>query len=141
MVFDSSTGFQFVARLDSKSTISKLDSDLEEFISHSCVFFLFQQTFIYKAIENEYMTDWDPSRRSSPGKRKEVQQRDRILQMLSDSQIVAPVVNIGNLHAELNHKSYFYVFNHQTEQGDYPQVRLVGHSHKVLSLKFCRRRI
>ena len=48
--------------------------------------------------------------------------RDQTLEILSDAQIVAPVVQTGNLHSQANSKSFFYVFKHQSSYGDYPGV-------------------
>ncbi|KAA0201352.1 Carboyxlesterase 4-like protein [Hyalella azteca] len=71
---------------------------------------------IYSAILNQYDTF------SSARLPDERSTRDLTLEILSDAQIVAPVVNMGDLHSNLNPKSYFYVFDHQTENGDYPVV-------------------
>lgn len=45
--------------------------------------------------------------------------RDQTLEILSDAQITAPVVQMANLHSNLNQKSYFYCFSHQSAFGDY----------------------
>ncbi|XP_069987680.1 uncharacterized protein [Penaeus vannamei] len=45
--------------------------------------------------------------------------RDQTLEILSDAQITAPVVQMANLHSNLNPKSYFYCFSHQSAFGDY----------------------
>ncbi|XP_071527712.1 neuroligin-4, X-linked-like [Panulirus ornatus] len=46
--------------------------------------------------------------------------KTQTLETLSDAQITAPVVHMANLHSSINHKSFFYVFNHQSVYGDYP---------------------
>ena len=51
--------------------------------------------------------------------------RDQTLEILSDAEIVAPVAKLGDLHSNVNRKSYFYVFNHQSVYGDYPVVRFI----------------
>ena len=48
--------------------------------------------------------------------------RDSILEILSDARVVAPVIQMADLHSALRQRSYFYVFAHQTANGDFPQV-------------------
>lgn len=48
--------------------------------------------------------------------------RDSILEILSDARVVAPVIQMADLHSSIRQRSYFYVFTHQTTNGDYPQV-------------------
>lgn len=48
--------------------------------------------------------------------------RDSILEILSDARVVAPVIQMADLHSSIRQRSYFYVFAHQTTNGDYPQV-------------------
>ncbi len=48
--------------------------------------------------------------------------RDSILEILSDARVVAPVIQMADLHSAIRQRSYFYVFAHQTTNGDYPQV-------------------
>ena len=50
--------------------------------------------------------------------------RDSILEILSDARVAAPVVQMADLHSAIRQRSYFYVFAHQTTNGDYPQVIL-----------------
>lgn len=40
--------------------------------------------------------------------------RDALLDILSDARTVAPMVQMGMYHSELNQGSYFYVFTHKT---------------------------
>lgn len=84
---------------------------------------------------NEY-TDWERTVQHP------VNIRDSCVQALSDAQYVAPLVQTGDLFT-LRHtrkintphmvklienerepipKTYFYVFDYQTKDGDYPQV-------------------
>ena len=51
--------------------------------------------------------------------------RDSILEILSDARVVAPVIQMADLHSAIRQRSYFYVFAHQTTNGDYPQVTYV----------------
>lgn len=48
--------------------------------------------------------------------------RDSILEILSDARVVAPVIQMADFHSAIRQRSYFYVFTHQTTNGDYPQV-------------------
>lgn len=87
-------------------------------------------------VVNEY-TDWERTVQHP------VNTRDACVQALSDAQFVAPLVQTGDLFT-LRHtkkpnnphispvldsekepmpKTYFYVFDYQTKDGDYPQVR------------------
>lgn len=51
--------------------------------------------------------------------------RDSILEILSDARVVAPVIQMADMHSAIHQRSYFYVFAHQTTNGDYPQVIIV----------------
>lgn len=48
--------------------------------------------------------------------------RNSILEILSDARVVAPVIQMADFHSSIRQRSYFYVFSHQTTNGDYPQV-------------------
>lgn len=48
--------------------------------------------------------------------------REIILQSLSDSDIVAPLILTGKMHARTNPKSYMYVFSHPTAVQEYHGV-------------------
>lgn len=50
------------------------------------------------------------------------QNRDTVLQILSDALVVAPLVQTGLLHTNLNPRSFMYVFGHNTKNGDYREV-------------------
>ncbi|KAK3862054.1 hypothetical protein Pcinc_032047 [Petrolisthes cinctipes] len=69
---------------------------------------------VYRMVINTY-TPWN---RSVPEDAKEV--RDQALQIFCDAQISAPVLKMATLHSNINQKSFFYVFNHQSVYGDYP---------------------
>uniref|UniRef100_A0A0P6GKJ8 Neuroligin-4, Y-linked n=1 Tax=Daphnia magna TaxID=35525 RepID=A0A0P6GKJ8_9CRUS len=66
------------------------------------------------AILNEY-TDWKNPVRDTE------EYRDSILEILSDARVVAPVIQMADFHSAIRQRSYFYVFTHQTTNGDYPQ--------------------
>ena len=76
--------------------------------------FLPQASQVYATIVNEYNEPYQKGR--YPDMRMI---RDQTIEILSDAQNVAPVVNMGNLHSDVNHNSYFYVFNYRTQNGDY----------------------
>lgn len=48
--------------------------------------------------------------------------RDMVLEALSDSGTVAPLIMTANLHSRANPKSYMYVFSHPKAMQDYPGV-------------------
>ena len=54
----------------------------------------------------------------------ETKLRDQTWEILSDAEIVAPLVKVGDRHSNVNRNSYFYVFNHQSVYGDYPVVSI-----------------
>ena len=80
-----------------------------------------QSTYPYKnkelfaAILNEY-TDWKGPSYDRSGI------RDKTLNIFSDATVVAPVVKTLEIHSRSNLRSYFYVFNYQVKEGDYPDV-------------------
>lgn len=76
---------------------------------------------IFVTIVNEY-TDWERTVVHP------INTRDATIAALSDAQFVAPVVKTGDFfsaHSKGKSKSsiFFYVFDHQTKNGDYPPVR------------------
>ncbi|XP_076370170.1 neuroligin-4, X-linked-like isoform X1 [Tachypleus tridentatus] len=73
----------------------------------------YHQHEIYLTIMNEY-TDW-----SQFGQHPSGYLLERTNDALSDALIVAPLVKLGNLQASVRKNTYFYVFNHQSEEGDY----------------------
>ncbi|KAL1140296.1 hypothetical protein AAG570_000228 [Ranatra chinensis] len=79
---------------------------------------------IFFTVVNEY-TDWERTVLHP------INTRDATVAALSDAQFVAPVVQTGDLLSKplhgigpKTHKSFFYVFDYQTKDGDYPQVTL-----------------
>lgn len=48
--------------------------------------------------------------------------RDILLDILSDARAAAPMVQTADFHSRANPKSYFYVFSHKSEHGDYAAV-------------------
>ncbi|KAL5274555.1 Ces3.2 family protein [Megaselia abdita] len=78
---------------------------------------------IFYTIINEY-TDWDRTSQHP------INTRDTAVAALSDAQFVAPIVRTGdllappappNLQDKVGPRCYFYVFDYQTKDGDYPQ--------------------
>ncbi|XP_077295695.1 uncharacterized protein LOC143917932 [Arctopsyche grandis] len=49
--------------------------------------------------------------------------RDTILDILSDAQVAAPIVQMANFHSIANPKSYFYVFSHNSVFGEYAALK------------------
>ncbi|XP_076323980.1 neuroligin-4, X-linked-like isoform X2 [Tachypleus tridentatus] len=72
----------------------------------------YHQQEIYLTIINEY-TDW-----SRPSQHP-VNLFEETVDALGDGLIVAPLVKLGTLQARIHPNTYFYVFNHQSEEGDY----------------------
>jgi len=87
---------------------------------------------IFFTIVNEY-TDWERTVLHP------INTRDATIAALSDAQYVAPLVHTGDmlsqpktpaaddLNKERRTKSFFYVFDYQTRDGDYPQVSVWIH--------------
>lgn len=103
--------FQFSAKEERNGIeINRRDRMLRTLVRNVFSYHL-QQTFL--TIVNEY-TDWT----------KSVQHPINILEAtadaLGDALIVAPVIKVGNLHSFISTSTYLYVFNYQTEEGDYP---------------------
>lgn len=78
---------------------------------------------IFYTIVNEY-TDWERTS-SHP-----INTRDATVAALSDAQFIAPLVHTGDIFApsppspgqeQYGPKCFFYVFDYQTKDGDYPQ--------------------
>lgn len=62
--------------------------------------------------------------------------RDSAVAALSDAQFIAPLIRMGDLlsppaiqpgQEKTGPKCFFYVFDYQTKDGDYPQVSNVRH--------------
>lgn len=84
---------------------------------------------IFFTVVNEY-TDWERTVLHP------INTRDSTIAALSDAQFVAPIVQTGDLFSKLpshvvtgnraasrSTKTFFYVFDYQTKDSDYPQVR------------------
>ncbi|XP_022241701.1 neuroligin-4, X-linked-like isoform X1 [Limulus polyphemus] len=69
---------------------------------------------IFLTIVNEY-TDW------SKTVQHPINIRQNTANALGDSLIVAPIVRMANYHSKVNPRTFFYVFGHQSEHGDYPE--------------------
>jgi len=88
---------------------------------------------IFFTIVNEY-TDWERTVLHP------INTRDATIAALSDAQYVAPLVHTGDmlsqpktpaaddLNKDRRTKSFFYVFDYQTRDGDYPQVSAQIHT-------------
>ena len=53
------------------------------------------------------------------------QQVSQTLEALGDALYVAPVIETGDYHSSLNARSWLYVFEYQTKNSFYKQVRLL----------------
>jgi len=78
---------------------------------------------IFFTVVNEY-TDWERTVQHP------INTRDATIAALSDAQYVAPVVHTGDLLSRTGAphggpKCFFYVFDYQTKDGDYPQVNFL----------------
>nr|CAI5845122.1 unnamed protein product [Callosobruchus analis] len=69
---------------------------------------------IFFTVVNEY-TDWERTVQHP------INTRDAVVAALSDAQFVAPLVQTGDLLSQNGPKTFFYVFDYQTKEGDYPQ--------------------
>lgn len=110
---DIQSGFDFERR----------DKILRTYVRNAYIYHLSE---IFLTIVNEY-TDWERTVVHP------INTRDATVGALSDAQFVAPVVQTGDLLStpalaggdsttQTSTKSYFYVFDYQTKDGDYPQV-------------------
>lgn len=99
------------------------DKILRTYVRNAYVYHLSE---IFLTVVNEY-TDWERTVVHP------INTRDATVGALSDAQFVAPVVQTGDLLSTLptletpapsNTRSFFYVFDYQTKDGDYPQVNL-----------------
>lgn len=89
---------------------------------------------IFFTVVNEY-TDWERTVLHP------INTRDATVAALSDAQFVAPVVQTGDMlckplhvNSPKTHKTFFYVFDYQTKEGDYPQVI---YAHVAWLLQIC----
>lgn len=72
---------------------------------------------IFSSVKNEY-TDWDKPILHP------INIRDSTMEALSDGHTVAPLMRIAFYHARRGANTYFFHFNYQTKDSDYPQVCL-----------------
>ncbi|BES88683.1 Carboxylesterase family [Nesidiocoris tenuis] len=77
--------------------------------------YIYHLNEIFSTVRNEY-TDWE----------KPIQHpiniRDSTLEALSDGHTVAPLLRMGYFHSRRGAPTYFYHFNYQSKESDYPQV-------------------
>lgn len=64
-----------------------------------------------------YATDY-----ANPNKNAADDNRDTLLEILSDARVVAPLMQTGFFHANLNPRSFMYVYGHNTRNGDFRDV-------------------
>lgn len=57
-----------------------------------------------------------------PSKAVASDHRDKLLEILSDARVAAPLVQTGLYLAKVNPKCYMYVFSHNSEAGEYARV-------------------
>jgi neuroligin len=88
---------------------------------------------IFFTVVNEY-TDWERTVQHP------INTRDAAVAALSDAQFVAPLVQTGDLlsakppqpgQEPSGSKTFFYVFDYQTKDGDYPQVMATSEGHPI----------
>lgn len=91
--------------------------------------YTFHLSEIFHTVVNEY-TDWERTAQHP------INTRDSAVAALSDAQFVAPLVHTGDTLAPLpagpgqqktGPKCFFYVFDYQTKDGDYPQRMVTVH--------------
>ncbi|XP_055317248.1 uncharacterized protein LOC129576332 [Sitodiplosis mosellana] len=59
---------------------------------------------------------------TNPRKPTREENRDIVLEILSDARYVAPLIQTGNYHSKLNPLTYMYLFSHISKAGDYPNL-------------------
>ncbi|XP_063839760.1 neuroligin-2-like [Scylla paramamosain] len=101
---DVKTGFE----------MDKQNKILRTFIRNTYNYHL---TEIMATVINEY-TDWERPMRHP------ITTREETLALLSDALYGAPVMHTGNLHSHASSKTFLYVFDYQTKNGDFEQQRL-----------------
>ncbi|OXU25995.1 hypothetical protein TSAR_009173 [Trichomalopsis sarcophagae] len=84
---------------------------LRTFIRNAYVYHLNE---IFSAVRNEY-TDWDKPVLHP------INIRESTMEALSDGHTVAPLMRIAFYHARRGASTYFFHFNYQTKDSDYPQ--------------------
>lgn len=81
----------------------------------------YHRSEILATILNEY-TDWERPVQHP------VNLRDETLEALSDAQVVAPVILAADVHSSAaSNRTFFYVFDYQTKNGDFQQVSALPH--------------
>ena len=70
---------------------------------------------VFQVILNEYTDHRKPEQTN-------LDLRDMTLEILSDSIVVAPVLQTAALHAKVRKNSFVYVFKQQTVDGYHPEV-------------------
>uniref|UniRef100_T1JP51 Carboxylesterase type B domain-containing protein n=1 Tax=Strigamia maritima TaxID=126957 RepID=T1JP51_STRMM len=96
--------------------IKGFETDKRDRITRTFVrnLYTYHMNEIYAVLTNEY-TDW------TKGTQHPTNTRDCTMEMFGDAQYVAPVVRAGILHSMVQPNTYFYVFDYQAKDGDYPQ--------------------
>src|SRR5207245_2941602 len=79
------------------------------------LFFLVLFQEILLTVSNEY-TDWT----RNPSSIHATDIFESLVELLSDSTVVAPLIRTGILHSKHRKNTYFYEFAHATERGDFP---------------------
>lgn len=51
-----------------------------------------------------------------------LENRDVLLEILSDAMVLAPLTQLADIHSEVNENTYFYVFTHRTALSEYDVV-------------------
>lgn len=69
----------------------------------------------------QYTADRDRSWSSSGA----IENRDVLLDILSDAMVVAPLVQLVDIQSEINDNTYFYVFGHRSALNEYDVVMTV----------------
>ncbi|RZF39081.1 hypothetical protein LSTR_LSTR006618 [Laodelphax striatellus] len=57
--------------------------------------------------------------------------RNIVLNVLSDARVAAPLVQTANYHSQANRNSYFYVFRHKTRSNDFRPLEKSGHGEEL----------
>lgn len=52
-----------------------------------------------------------------------LENRDILLEILSDAMVLAPLVQLADIQSEVNENTYFYVFTHRSAFNEYEVVR------------------
>ncbi|XP_075235972.1 uncharacterized protein LOC142333050 isoform X2 [Lycorma delicatula] len=60
-----------------------------------------------------------------------VENRNIILNVLSDARVAAPLVKTANFHSQANPKSYFYLFRHRSKVNEYRSIEKSVHGEEL----------